>query len=163
MEENMKTILKHDDAVLRLLTLYNETGAYDKAIRILDTRHFLVWEGGGQVHSIYVDSHLLKGMKLLNSKKYAAAIKEFELADLYPENLEVGRPTGGDTVLKVITIWEKRIKQMGNELKAKECYEIAADAEQRRRRQTVSEDAIFLLWQCVRLGVTQKPVSWSRH
>lgn len=143
MEKNMKTILKHDDAVLRLLTLYNETGAYDKAIRILDTRHFHVWEGGGQVHSIYVDSHLLKGLKLLNSKKYAAAIKEFELADLYPENLEVGRPTGGGHSPKGYYYMGEAYKQMGNESKAKECYEIAADAEQRRRRQTVSEDAIF--------------------
>ncbi|MDL2208301.1 DUF5107 domain-containing protein [Parabacteroides sp. OttesenSCG-928-O15] len=143
MEKNLKTVLKHDDAVLRLLTLYNETGAYDKAIKILDTRHFHVWEGGGQVHNLYVDSHLLKGMKLLNSKKYAAAIKEFELADLYPENLEVGRPAGGGHSAKGYYYMGEAYKQMGNAAKAKECYEIAAGAEQRRRRQSVSEDVFF--------------------
>ncbi len=143
MEKNLNTILKHDDAVLRLLTLYNETGAYDKAVKIMDTRHFHVWEGGGQVHSIYVDSHLLKGMKLLSGKKYAAAIKEFELADLYPENLEVGRPANGGHSPKGFYYMGEAYKQMGNDAKAKECYEVAADAEQRRRRQAVSEDAFF--------------------
>lgn len=146
MEKNLKTILKHDDAVLRLLTLYNETEAYDKAIRILDTRHFHVWEGGGQVHNLYVDSHLLKGMKLLNSKKYADAIKEFELADLYPENLEVGRPATGGHSPKGFYYMAEAYKLMGNSAKAKECYEIAAAAEQRRRRRAavpVSEDGFF--------------------
>lgn len=146
MEKNLKTILKHDDAVLRMLTLYNETEAYDKAIKILDTRHFHVWEGGGQVHNIYVDSHLLKGMKLLNSKKYAAAIKEFELADLYPENLEVGRPANGGHSPKGFYYMGEAYKLMGNDAKAKECYETAAAAEQRRRRRAavpVSEDGFF--------------------
>lgn len=143
MEKNLKTILKHDDAVLRLLTLYNETEAYDKAIKILDTRHFHVWEGGGQVHSIYVDAHLLKGMKLLNGKRYAAAIGEFERADLYPENLEVGRPATGGHSAKGFYYMGEAYKQMGNAAKAKECYEVAADAQQRRRRQVISEDAFF--------------------
>jgi len=143
MEKNLKTILKHDDAVMRLLTLYNETGAYDKAINILHNRHFHVWEGGGQVHNIYVDSHLLKGLRLLNSKKYAAAIKEFESADLYPDNLEVGRPANGGHSAKGFYYMAEAYKRMGNGMKAKECYEIAADAQQRRRRQAVSEGAFF--------------------
>lgn len=65
--------MKHDDAVMRLLTLYNASGQYDKAIKILDNRHFHLWEGGGQVHDIYVDSHMLKGMKLLKGKRYKDA------------------------------------------------------------------------------------------
>ncbi|MCD7936488.1 MAG: DUF5107 domain-containing protein [Tannerellaceae bacterium] len=144
MEKNRSTILKHDDAVLRLLTLYNETGNYDKAIQILDERHFHVWEGGGQVHSIYVDAHLLKGMKLLREKKYAAAIKEFELADLYPKNLEVGRPVGGGHSPKGFYYMGEAYKQMGNRDKANECYALAAEAQQMRRRQPpVSENSFF--------------------
>ncbi|MDR2918997.1 MAG: DUF5107 domain-containing protein [Tannerella sp.] len=142
MEKNMKTILKHDDAVIRLLTLYNETGAYDKALKILDERHFHVWEGGGQVHNVYVDAHLLKGMKLLNNKKYEAAIKEFELADLYPENLEVGRPAGGGHSPKGFYYMGEAYKKMGDVGKAQQCYETTAKTQSRRWR-TVSEDVFF--------------------
>ncbi|MDR0431266.1 MAG: DUF5107 domain-containing protein [Tannerellaceae bacterium] len=142
LEKNLKTVMKHDDAVIRLLALYNETGACDKALRILHTRHFHVWEGGGQVHNLYVDAHLLKGMELLNNKKYAAAAKEFEKADLYPENLEVGRPAGGGHSPKGFYYIGEAYKRMGNAAKAKESYEIAAAAQTRRWRGT-SDDMFF--------------------
>ena len=62
----------------------------------MDTRHFHLWEGGGQVHDIYVDSHMLKGMQLLKRKQYKEAIREFDLANQYPANLEVApSPRGG--------------------------------------------------------------------
>jgi tetratricopeptide (TPR) repeat protein len=142
LEKNMKTVLRHDDAVIRLLTLYNETGAYDKAIRILDTRHFHVWEGGGQVHRIYVDAHLLKGMMLLNNKKYAAAIREFEQADRYPENLEVGRPAGGGHSPKGFYYMGEAYRKMGDKEKAGQSYETAANVPTRRGG-AVSEDVFF--------------------
>jgi tetratricopeptide (TPR) repeat protein len=143
LEKNLKTVMKHDDTVLRLLTLYNETDAFDKAIKILDTRHFHVWEGGGQVHNIYVDSHLRKGMKLLNDKKYQTAIKEFELADLYPDNLEVGRPVNGGHSSKGFYYMGEAYKKMGDIEKAKECYNVAAGTSQSRRARFATEDAFF--------------------
>jgi len=89
LEANRKTVLKHDDAVMRLLTLYNQTGQYDKAIKLMDGRHFHLWEGGGQIHEIYTESHFMKGMKALNSRNYKLALSEFDLANQYPANLEV--------------------------------------------------------------------------
>ena len=64
LESHLKTVMKHDDAVMRLLSLYNATGHYDEAIDIMKDRHFHLWEGGGQIHDIYVDSHMLKGLSL---------------------------------------------------------------------------------------------------
>jgi Tetratricopeptide repeat. len=60
LESNIKTVMMHDDAVMRLLGLYNSSGKYDKAIKILDERHFHLWEGGGYVHNLYADAHMLK-------------------------------------------------------------------------------------------------------
>lgn len=142
LEKNQKAVMKHDDAVMRLLTLYNETGAYDKTIKILNDRHFHVWEGGGQVHNIYVDAHLLKGMKLLNGKKYAQAAKEFEMADLYPENLEVGRPASGGHSPKGFYYMGESYKLMGDAAKAKDSYDVAANAQTRRWR-GLSDDMFF--------------------
>ena len=110
LESNLPTVMKHDDAVMRLLQVYNDTGNYDKAIKIMNTRHFHLWEGGGQIHNIYVASHILKGQSYLDKKKYDKALKEFELATLYPANLEVPAPAG-----KKVTL-ESMIQDMQSEL-----------------------------------------------
>ena len=110
LESNLPTVMKHDDAVMRLLQVYNDTGNYDKAIKIRNTRHFHLWEGGGQIHNIYVASHILQGQSYLDKKKYDKALKEFELATLYPANLEVPAPAG-----KKVTL-ESMIQDMQSEL-----------------------------------------------
>lgn len=144
LEKNLPTVMKHDEAVIRLLTLYNETGAYDKAIDIMTARHFHVWEGGGEIHDIYVDSHLLKGMDLLKSGNYQEAVKEFETADLYPENLEVGRPETGGHSAKGYYYLGKAYQALGNKKKAKESFDIAANSQVRRRRmELASENTLF--------------------
>lgn len=150
LEKNLQTVMRHDDAVVRLLTLYNETGAPEKAIRILDNRHFHVWEGGGQVHGVFVDAHLLKGLKLLDDKKYNAAIKEFETADLYPENLEVGRPAGGGHSAKGFFYMGEAYKRAGNLEKAQAAYEVAADAGQGRRAPAWLGDHTFFRAQALK-------------
>ena len=150
LEKNLQTILRHDDSLIRLLTLYNETGAPDKAIRILDSRHFHVWEGGGQVHGLYADAHLLKGIKLLDSKKYKAAIREFEAADLYPENLEAARPAGGGHSVKAFFYMGEAYRLTGNQEKAAAAYEVAAGSGQERRAQGWLSDNTFFRAQALR-------------
>ncbi|MCA5582075.1 DUF5107 domain-containing protein [Parabacteroides gordonii] len=133
LESYLKTVMKHDDAVMRLLTLYNASGQYDKAIKILDNRHFHLWEGGGQVHDIYVDSHMLKGMKLLKGKRYKDAIREFELANQYPVNLEVAPSPRGGYEAKVYYLSGVAYEAMNQANKAKECFEKSANTGFRNR------------------------------
>ncbi|MGI5847794.1 MAG: DUF5107 domain-containing protein [Candidatus Cryptobacteroides sp.] len=102
LEAGIKTVMKHDDAVMRLLKTYNETGKYDKAIKIMNNRHFHNWEGGGEIHNVYVTSHMLKGKALLDKKQIKKAMEEFRLATLYPENLEVPAPAKSMTIGDVI-------------------------------------------------------------
>ena len=103
LEAGLKTVMKYDDAVIRLLKVYNETGNWNKAIKIMDSRHFHLWEGGGEIHDIYVMSHILKGKSLLDKKAYKRAMEEFRLATLYPENLEVPAPAKSVTIEDVIS------------------------------------------------------------
>lgn len=128
LESHLKTVMKHDDAVMRLLTLYNEAGRYDKAIHILQDRHFHLWEGGGQVHSIYVDSHLLKGLDLLKKKQYEKAIHEFDLANQYPANLEVAPSHRGGYEAKVYYLSGVAYEGLNRPEQAKECFERSAGA-----------------------------------
>lgn len=127
LESHLKTVMKHDDAVMRLLTLYNATAKYDKAIKIMDTRHFHLWEGGGQVHDIYVDSHMLKGMQLLKRKQYKEAIREFDLANQYPANLEVAPSPRGGYEAKVYYLSGIAYEAMKQADKARECFEKSAE------------------------------------
>ena len=127
LESHLKTVMKHDDAVMRLLTLYNATAKYDKAIKIMDTRHFHLWEGGGQVHDIYVDSHMLKGMQLLKGKQYKEAIREFDLANQYPANLEVAPSLRGGYEAKVYYLSGIAYEAMKQADKARECFEKSAE------------------------------------
>ena len=142
LEKNIKTVYKHDDAVVRLLMLYNETGAYNKSLALLDSRHFHVWEGGSQVHNIFVDANLMDGLKKMDSKKYPAAIDAFKKADSYPVNLELGRPYGGGHSAKGFYYMGDTYKLMSNPTKAAEAYGIAANV-LIPRDETASESAFY--------------------
>ena len=132
-EKFESVVMKHDDAVIRLLSMFNQAGQFDRAIAILDTRHFHVWEGGGEVHRYFVDAHLLSGMKKMSEEDYAGAVRSFEIADTYPDNLEVGRPSGAaGNNAKVFYFKGKAYQGLGNEAKARECFEIAIAAGRRR-------------------------------
>jgi tetratricopeptide (TPR) repeat protein len=92
LESHQPAVLERDDAVQQQLALYVQLGQYDKALDVLARRHFHVWEGGGDIHNVYVDAHLLRGQETLKNKRYREALADFEAATEYPENLEVGRP-----------------------------------------------------------------------
>ena len=128
MENNMKTVMKHDDAVMRLLSIYNETGNYGKASKIMDARHFHLWEGGGEIHVIYVNSHMLAGMTQLKKRQYKKAISEFDLATQYPANLEVAPSTWGGYGAKAYYLQGVAYEGLGKAELAKEAFEKSAAA-----------------------------------
>lgn len=129
LERHKSTVTRHDDAVRRLLSLYNETGSYDKAIAIMDGRHFHLWEGGGEIHETYVDSHILQGMEHLRRGRNAKAVAEFEAAKLYPANLEVAPPSsGGSYDAQASFLTAVAHSRMGSHAEADEAYRRAAAA-----------------------------------
>jgi tetratricopeptide (TPR) repeat protein len=92
LESRMETVQTSDPAMLRLAYLYNETGQFGKALAILTTRRFHVWEGAEALRQPFVDACLLRGLARLKAGEAAAALEDFRLADTYPENLQAGRP-----------------------------------------------------------------------
>ncbi|MBN1559152.1 DUF5107 domain-containing protein [candidate division KSB1 bacterium] len=92
LQQHEKIVIKRDDALSRLTELYVLTGDYDAAIDILTNHHFNVWEGGGDIHNVFVDAHLLRGLTFLRCEDYEKAQADFQTATLFPDNLEVGRP-----------------------------------------------------------------------
>ncbi len=92
LEKNHQVLLDRKETLTREIMVLLLNGKLDQAIDYLTNNFFHVREGGGEIHDVYVDAHLLKGLELMNEKKYREALASFEKASEYPENLSVGRP-----------------------------------------------------------------------
>lgn len=123
MDKNKKTIFKSDDATSRLVHLYVDNGMYKKALDILNTRHFRVWEGGRTIHNQFVDAHLLNGLALLRKKQAAKALEDFLAAGTFPKNLETNELSTGPVVSKVAYHQGLAYKALGRTADAAAAFE----------------------------------------
>jgi len=123
LEKNHSTVLGYDDALAREVVLYVQLGRYDQAIDLLENHHFHIWEGGGMIHDVYVDAHLLRGQERFKAKKYRDALKDFEAALEYPNNLEVGRPHRDARTSQVNYLIGTAHEALGRAEQARQCFE----------------------------------------
>ena len=114
LEENLAAAQKSDPAMLRLAYLYNETKQYDKALDILTTRRFHVWEGAAALHQPFVDACLLRGLARLATGNAEQALQDFQLASTYPDNLQAGRPGDAGQSPKTCYYTAKAYQAMGD-------------------------------------------------
>ena len=128
MEQNVDVVKGDVTAPQLLVKLYNLNGEYDKAIKLLETHHFRTWEGGREIHNFFVDSHSLKALELINKNQYEAAIKELNIAMLYPENLEVGKPLDDERNAMIYYLMGKTYDKMNQKKKAKESYKKSTES-----------------------------------
>jgi tetratricopeptide (TPR) repeat protein len=133
LEKNRTVIEGRDDAITPLIELYNVTGQYEKALQILTTRHFHVWEGGGSIHTIFAEANLLKGIREMEGRQYKRALLDIQTAATYPDNLEVGRPNDGGIDIKIDYFMALAYTGLKNNAMAKECFEKAAGMKMRDR------------------------------
>jgi tetratricopeptide (TPR) repeat protein len=92
LEKHRVLVDQRDDLTIELVTLYNLTGQSAEALSILLARRFHPWEGGeGLVSGQYVAAHLLLGVDELQRGQPTDALKHFEAARQYPQNLGEGK------------------------------------------------------------------------
>lgn len=127
LEKNHETVRERDDALSREILLLIQTRRYDRALDLLETRHFHVWEGGGRIHSVYVDAHLLRGQDRYFSRDYEGALQDYLEALEYPENLEVGRPVRRGEEPRAHYFAGTAYEALGDDKKAREHYEKSVD------------------------------------
>jgi tetratricopeptide (TPR) repeat protein len=126
LERHHKTIVKRDDALLREIVLHIFEGNCDRAIELLDSRHFHIWEGGeNSAHDVYVDAHLLRGRKSLGGGDARAALADFQAAALYPERFEMGEPYDGGRAAEVGYFIGTAFEALGNADNAKAAFRTA--------------------------------------
>ena len=96
-EQHQPAVRERDDVLARQIVLLNQAGQYDRALELLSSRKFHIWEEAFEnAHDSWVNAHLLKGHALMKPGKAAEALKHYRAALEYPENLGVGKPYRGD-------------------------------------------------------------------
>jgi len=131
LENNNKTIIKRDDAFSRKVLLYVQIGDYDKALDLMVNRHFHTWEGGATIHGAFIDSHLLRGTNHYKAGRYREALKDYQAALLYPENLETAEPYRGGRACQVYYYIATAYEALRDTEKAGTFYEKSVAAKQR--------------------------------
>jgi len=121
-EKNRATVAQRNDSLERALGVQVLAGQYDEAIASLTKIHFHVREGGGEIRSIYVDAHLLRGLGRLKQNQPKPALADFLAAAEYPENLSVGRARNDSLGAQVAYYAGQACAAMGDAEKAKEYY-----------------------------------------
>jgi len=127
--ENHETVKQRDDALSREIGLLVQSGEFNSAIKLLESHHFHVWEGGGRIHNVYVDAHLLRGLKSFSAGEYDRTLKSFLSSLEYPENLEVGRPVLGGGEPRIQYFIGTAYEGLGKKEKAREYFEKAVEQE----------------------------------
>jgi len=81
-----------DDLTVEYITLLNQCGRSKEALEILSEKRFSPWEGGeGLVSAQYVQAHRALGRAALAEGNAEEALKHFESARRYPQNLGEGK------------------------------------------------------------------------
>ncbi len=131
LSRNHEVVARRDDAVTREIVLHIQLGNGDRAIELLRGRRFHNWEGNRGIHDVYVDALLQRGQERFRAGQYRDALKDYEAALEYPENLEVGRPyhdrREGEIHYFIGTAWQA----LGNSEKALASFEKALEKVER--------------------------------
>jgi len=120
--EHHDVVKERDDSYSREILLLVETGDYSRAIELLRNHHFHVWEGGGQIHNVYVDAHIFRGCESFQKKHYDEALLDYLKALEYPKNLEVGRPANGGRAAQIFYFIGRTYEALGDTEQAKAYY-----------------------------------------
>ncbi len=83
---------KRSDVVIDLAQYYLDDERYDECIDLLvAVPYFVNWEGSSITWDIFNMANVKKGILLYEGGDYRSALKAFEIALTFPENLGVGR------------------------------------------------------------------------
>ena len=95
MQQYPELIQRRDDLVLEEITLLNQTGDYEEAMRKLDAHTFHPWEGGeGKVTAQYQVCRVELAKKAIVAKDYEKAVTLLNECLEYPPHLGEGKLFG---------------------------------------------------------------------
>ncbi|MHC4439067.1 MAG: DUF5107 domain-containing protein, partial [Planctomycetota bacterium] len=92
LESTLYEKIRRADIIIMLAQCYLDEKRYTDAIDLLEsTPYFVNWEGQTITWDLFHKSHVERGRQRFESKDFAGALRDFEAALTYPENIGVGR------------------------------------------------------------------------
>jgi len=84
--------IRRADIIIMLAQMYLDEQQYTEAIDLLEsTPYFVNWEGQTITWDIFHNAHVKRGRQRFEKEDYAGALRDFEAALTYPDNIGVGR------------------------------------------------------------------------
>jgi len=84
--------LRRADIIIMLARAYEDEQRHDGTIKLLEsTPYFVNWEGQSITWNLFHGAHMKRGQNRFDAKDFAGALKDFEAALTYPDNIGVGR------------------------------------------------------------------------
>jgi tetratricopeptide (TPR) repeat protein len=119
-------VLDQDTVRARHALFFIEQRQYDQALAIFANHRYKPWEGGREMHNMFVFTNLEKGKQALRDRHPDAAEASFRKALEYPENLGTGAPAQPDTAEQMYWIGNA-LEAQGKSADAKSVWQNAAD------------------------------------
>jgi tetratricopeptide (TPR) repeat protein len=84
--------IRRADIIIMLAQMYFDEKRYTDTIDLLEsTPYFVNWEGQTITWDLFHKAHVERGRQRFESEDFAGALRDFEAALTYPENIGVGR------------------------------------------------------------------------
>ncbi|MDE7396540.1 MAG: tetratricopeptide repeat protein, partial [Muribaculum sp.] len=120
-------VAQRDDLVLEEITLLNQTGHYEDAMKKLDAHIFHPWEGGeGKVPAQYQIARVELAKRALVDKRYEDAVRLLNECLVYPHHLGEGKLHGAQEN-DFLYFLGLAYQGMGDIEKARQCWEKATE------------------------------------
>ena len=130
LQKYPELIQRRDDLLLEEITLLNETGRYEEAMKKLDSHIFHPWEGGeGKVPAQYQICRVELAKQAIADKRYDEAIRLLGECLDYPYHLGEGKLYGAQEN-DFYYLLGVAYDATGNRDKARECWEEATKGPQ---------------------------------
>ncbi|MGH9402216.1 MAG: DUF5107 domain-containing protein [Terriglobia bacterium] len=136
-------VLEHDTVRARYALFLMEQSEFGQALATLMNHQFKPWEGGVEVHNIFVLANVETGKKALANHQPAVAERAFREAMEYPENLGVGKPDKPEDEEQLYWLGTA-LHAEGKTVEAKTVWRRAADKGQARRGAAAVYSALAL-------------------
>ncbi|MDD2953208.1 MAG: DUF5107 domain-containing protein [Parabacteroides sp.] len=95
LDKHKEVAFSRDDLYLEYVTLLNQLGRYEEAIRMIDARRFHPWEGGeGKVPAQYQLACVERVKSSMRAGEFENALALIEKCFIYPQNQGEGRLYG---------------------------------------------------------------------
>jgi Tfp pilus assembly protein PilF len=121
--KNEPVVQHRDDTLARQIELHVQLGDYEKALELLKSRIFHVWEGAAfTAHDSYVNAHLLRAHALLKAGQAQQALEGYKAALEYPANLSTGQSYSGDRIAEIQYFAGRASEALKDSAGAKEWY-----------------------------------------